>query len=121
MLLRSKRTRTAAEMTIALDQLAPYAIPEKALRRWADERVRRETRPDGGVVYRFHLSGSTCGNAPLEVVMTVTLDADGRITSATAEPAPTDAGCNLMCAARSPCRDGDGHRFLIDLARCDGA
>ena len=91
-----------------------YAVGSKALRRWASERLRRAPRAGGGAVYTFLLSGSTCTNRPLDVAMTVTLDADGRIESATAAPAPTDTGCDAMCAAHC-----DGRRFLAEFGACD--
>ena len=94
-------------MLLSLPQQAPYTIPPAALARWATQRVRREPRRDGGVVYSFAMSGSTCNNVPLDVLMTVTLGADGRIESATARPAGHDAGCGAMCAAL-----GDGGGFL---------
>ena len=78
-----------------------YAINDRALRAWAAQRLRREPRADGGSVYAFTVSGSTCSNmgVPLEVVMTVELGADGRIAAAYSRPAAGDAGCEAMCAA----------------------
>src|SRR5205809_402042 len=96
-------------------QPANPAVAEAALRRWARERLRRLPRADGGVVYSFACSGSTCGNVPLEVVMTVALDAQGRIEAATSAPAPADRGCNAMCAAAH----GGGQRFFRDAGHCD--
>jgi hypothetical protein len=86
-------------MTV-LPQTFDYAIPDKALRTWAEQRLRRRIRPDGGTVYAFALSGSTCRNEPLEVLMIVTVDAQGRIESATSEAAPGDRGCAAMCAVQ---------------------
>jgi hypothetical protein len=93
-----------------------YAIGEAALRRWVTQRLRSDARADGGIVYSFTLSGSTCNGVPLEALMTVTLDAAGRIEAAAARPAAGDAGCGAMCAAH-----GDGCRFLGDLGGCDAA
>ena len=93
-----------------------YSIPETALRRWVEQRVRSEPRAGGGVRYTFALSGSTCTNRPLEAVMTVILDRDGRITGASSRPAVGDAGCGLTCAA-----NGDGGRFLADVGACEEA
>ena len=110
-------------MTIALpvassDQQQPaYAVPEKALRRWASERLRRTERSaDGATVYTFALSGSTCTNQPIDVVMTVIIAADGRIESASASPAASDVGCDVMCAS-----GGDGRTFLKHVGGCDEA
>ena len=93
-----------------------YAVPEAALARWVRERLRRSCRADGGTVYTFALSGSTCNNmgVALEAVMTVEVAADGRIEAATARPAATDAACGAMCAAQ-----GNGCRFLSEVGGCD--
>jgi len=104
-------------MTVSLPISEPsrYVVAEKALRRWATERVRRTRRAGGGETCTFALTGSTCTNRPLEVLMTVELGADGRIVSATAQPGPHDTGCDAMCAA-AVC---DGRRFLAETGRCD--
>ena len=93
-----------------------YSIPEKALRRWITERVRCEPRAGGGSVYSFLVSGSTCSNMglPLEALMTVSLDADGRVASATSHPTPGDRGCDAMCAA-----DKSACRFFAEFGCCD--
>jgi hypothetical protein len=105
-------------MTVSLPISGPeYAVAEKALRRWAAERLRRAPREGGGSVYTFALTGSTCTNRPLEVLMTVELGPDGRIASATSQPAPHDAGCDAMCAAVG-C---DGRQFLAESGRCHEA
>ena len=95
-----------------------YAIPATALRRWASERLQSDKRDDGGVVYRFTLSGSTCNNMgrALEVEMIVTVGANGRIEAATARPAAGDNGCDAMCAA-----EGNGKRFLTEFGGCSEA
>ena len=104
-------------MTVSLPvSESKYAVAEKALRRWATERVRRTPRAGGGDVYTFALTGSTCTNRPIELVMTVEVGADGRISAATARPAPHDTSCDAMCAAA-----GDARRFLADAGRCDDA
>ena len=92
-----------------------YAIPPTALRRWTTERLRSDERADGGVVYCFTLSGSTCNNMgrALEVEMIVTVGPGGRIESASARPAAGDSGCDAMCAA-----EGNGTRFLAAVGGC---
>ena len=92
-----------------------YAIAERALRRWVEERLQRQLRADGGAVYSFALSGSTCNNMgmPLEVEMIVTANADGRIESARAYPSASDRGCHLMCAA-----NGNATQFFTDVGDC---
>jgi hypothetical protein len=99
-----------------LSLMHTYAIPEKALRRWDRERLRQEPRAGGGIVYFFVVSGSTCSNMglPLEALMTVSVDADGRIESATSHPAPADRGCSAMCAAES-----NACRFFAEFGSCD--
>lgn len=93
-----------------------YAVPDKALRLWTSQRLGREVREDGSTVYCFAMSGSTCNNMgrPLEVTMTVVIDAQGRIESASSRPAASDVGCDAMCAA-----EGDGARFLADSGHCN--
>ena len=103
-------------LPISIAEKPAYAIPEKALRRWVTQRLRREVRADGGMNYSFLLSGSTCKNAAIEVVMTVSLDADGRIEAASSRPGTSDSGCNAMCAA-----EGNGLRFLADVGGCEEA
>jgi hypothetical protein len=105
-------------VNLPISERTPYAVAEKALRRWVKERLRQEQGEDGGTVYSFSLSGSTCNNMgrPLEVVMTVALDADGRVRAASARPADADTGCDAMCAAQ-----GDGRRFFANAGDCDEA
>ena len=93
-----------------------YAVPAGALRRWARERLRRRERADGGVVYTIALAGSTCTNRPIESLMTVAVGADGRIESATAQPAPNDTGCHTMCAAQ---QCDAGRRFMAECCGCE--
>jgi len=58
--------------------------------------------------------GPRFGTLVHTTLATVTLDADGRIESATAAPVPTDGGCDAMCAAQ-----GNGRRFLAEFGACD--
>lgn len=90
-----------------------YAIAEKALRRWAKERLRQEPGPGGGAVYAFTLSGTTCNNMglPLETLMIVEVDAAGRITAASSRPGPGDTGCDAMCVCAAK---RDAGRFLAE-------
>jgi len=91
-----------------------YAVPEKALRRWVEERVRRMDRPEGGTVYQFALSGSTCSNVPLEIVMSVVIDADGRIEATSSRERAGMTTCDAMCAAQ-----GEAGTFLSVFGNCD--
>jgi hypothetical protein len=92
-----------------------YSISPRALQRWSDERLHIQRRPDGGTVYSFLLSGSTCNNMgmPIEVEMIVTTDADGRIESARSYPSANDRGCHLMCAA-----NGNATSFFTETGEC---
>ena len=92
-----------------------YSISPRALQRWTDERLHIQRRPDGGTVYSFVLSGSTCNNMgmPVEVEMIVTTDADGRIESARSYPSASDRGCHLMCAA-----NGNATQFFTATGEC---
>jgi hypothetical protein len=103
-------------LSLPVSEPPAYAIAPRALRRWAAERLHQRARNDGGAVYTFALSGSTCNNRPLEAVMTVAVGADGRIESATAQPAGHDTGCDAMCAAAC-----DGRRFLAEAGGCHEA
>jgi hypothetical protein len=109
---------TSLTVGSAIQQTRRYAVAEKALRRWARERLRRENRSDGGVVYSFALSGSTCNNMgrPIEVTMTVAVGPDALIESTSAAPAENDNGCDAMCAAA-----GAGRDFLAGVGACDEA
>jgi len=95
----------------------PYAVPRKALQKWASERVTLDERPDGSIAVRFSYSGSTCSNLghPLRAVLAMNLSAeDGQgkrwITSTGCRPAENDLGVTKMCAClKSP------DRFLDEL------
>ena len=89
-------------------------MAEKALRRWVSERLRRQQRADGGTTYSFVLSGSTCGNVPLEAVMTVMVGPGGRIEAASSRPVVAHGGCDAMCGAQ-----GNGCQFLQTVGGCD--
>jgi hypothetical protein len=79
-----------------------YATPEKALRRWAGERLVLENRPDGTVEARFRYDGVTCTNlgTPLAFDYEVTLGprAQGHpVMRQRCAPAPGDTGYLSMC------------------------
>jgi hypothetical protein len=103
-------------LPIATTEKPAYAVPEKALRRWVAERLRHSMRPDGATVYTFALTGSTCTNQPIAVLMTAVVAANGRIESTSASPASSDIGCDVMCAS-----GGDGRKFLNHVGACDEA
>jgi hypothetical protein len=79
-----------------------YSTPEKALRRWAAERLALENRPDGTVEARFRYDGVTCTNlgTPLAFDYEVTLGPRGEglpILRQRCAPAPGDTGYLSMC------------------------
>jgi len=79
-----------------------YSVNLKALRRWAAERLRLETRPDGATVATFRYDGTTCSNLgrPLAFDYTVVLGPRERgypICEQACVPAPGDAGHRHMC------------------------
>jgi hypothetical protein len=79
-----------------------YSTSEKALRRWAAERLVLENRPDGTVEARFRYDGVTCTNlgTPLAFDYEVTLGPRGEglpILRQRCTPAPGDTGHLSMC------------------------
>ena len=85
-----------------LDHQAKYSVNERALRKWAAERLKLTVQPDGSIEARFHYEGSTCSNMgrPLEFDYRIILSpaADGhRILEAACAPAPGDTGHTAMC------------------------
>lgn len=90
-------------MEFPLTTDAVYTVNRRALRKWADERVRLDPRADGGWDALFRFDGSTCSNLghPLAFDYRVELGPveDGfpiRATSCT--PADGDEGHRQMCA-----------------------
>jgi hypothetical protein len=82
---------------------ARYTVKERALRKWAAERVRLDPRDDGSIEMVFRFDGTTCANLgrPLAFDYRVVLSApeDGyTILEADCHPAPSDEGHALMCA-----------------------
>jgi hypothetical protein len=79
-----------------------YSIPEKALRRWASERLHLENRADGTIEARFRYDGVTCTNlgTPLAFDYEVTLGPRGEgrpILRQRCAPAAGDTGYLSMC------------------------
>ena len=79
-----------------------YSLNEKALRRWAEERLTLERGADGSIQARFRYDGTTCTNMgrPLRFEYQVTLgpSEDGhRIRAQRCGPAPDDTGHPYMC------------------------
>ncbi len=82
---------------------ASYSVNPRALRKWAEERVRLDYREGGAVEACFHFDGTTCSNLgrPLAFEYRVALRASGEgytIVRANCRPAPGDEGHRAMCA-----------------------
>jgi hypothetical protein len=80
-----------------------YTLNERALRKWAQERVQLEYREGGSIEGRFHFDGITCSSLgrPLAFDYTVVLSAPEQgctILHADCRPAPGDGGYMHMCA-----------------------
>lgn len=82
---------------------AKYTVNPRALKKWAQERVRLESREGGAIEASFRFDGTTCSNQgrPLAFDYRVALraSADGyAIVEADCRPAPDDEGHKFMCA-----------------------
>lgn len=80
-----------------------YSVNHRALKKWAQERVRFESRPDGEMIASFRFDGTTCSNQgrPLAFNYRIKLsppEERSRILEATCEPAAEDTGHRSMCA-----------------------
>jgi hypothetical protein len=78
-----------------------YTVNERALRKWAGERVRLEPRSGGGTVATFRFEGTTCSNLghPLAFDYRVVLG-------------PAGSGWTILETQCSPVPDDDGHRRM---------
>jgi hypothetical protein len=81
---------------------ARYSVNARALRKWAQERLRLETAADGSVNARFRYEGTTCSNLgqPIFYDFHVRLhpaSQDYRIADVHCGPAVGDSGYALMC------------------------
>lgn len=90
---------------------AGYSVNSRALRKWAEERVRIAPRTDGTLEAVFRFDGTTCSNMgrPLSFDYRVVLGAaeDGhRILETSCGPAPGDTGYQYTCSYLD---DPDGH------------
>lgn len=80
-----------------------YSVNLRALRKWADERVRFVARADGTLEAVFRFDGTTCSNMgrPLAFDYRVVLsgpDGGHRILETSCAPAPGDTGYEHTCA-----------------------
>jgi hypothetical protein len=79
-----------------------YAVNQKALKRWTEERLSLDLREDGGIDARFRFDGTTCTNMgrPLAFHYDVSLgprEEGYPIRTQRCVPAPGDTGHASMC------------------------
>lgn len=94
---------------------AVYSVNARALKKWAQERVRLEHRKDGAVEARFHFDGTTCSNLglPLAFDYHLTLEPSGdgyTVVQSDCRPSPGDEGHKAMCAYLS-----DGEALMAEI------
>lgn len=102
--------------------LVQYSVNPRALRKWAQERVRIENRADGTIEACFRFDGTTCSNQgrPLAFDYSVTLSGPEEgytIRDSSCRPAAGDDGYTFMCAYLSDSdelmRSLDGEKPLV--------
>lgn len=82
----------------------PYAVPRRALEKWAREHVTLTFCADDSVAAEFRFTGSTCSNLghPIKMIFSFVLSAshgkDRTILESHCKPAPDDTGCAKMCS-----------------------
>jgi hypothetical protein len=86
----------------SLDRGAKYEVNPKALRRWADERLKLTVHDDGSVDAIFRYEGTTCRNMGRAIVFDYTVKLGPReqgypIREQTCVPAPGHDGYTFMC------------------------
>jgi hypothetical protein len=94
---------SAAATAWPLTRNANYSVNARALRKWAQERVRINRQEDGSLTASFRFDGTTCSNLgrPLAFDYSVTLSSpESRCTilEADCRPASNDTGHMHMCA-----------------------
>lgn len=102
-----------------LSREARYTVSDRALRKWAEERVTLQRRGDGTVGARFRFDGTTCSNMgqPLAFEYVLELDTPERaytVLEADCRPADGDEGYQSMCAYLS---DSDGWSRELAMER----
>ena len=110
-----RHARLAPTPAVSLTPNAPYTVNPRALRKWAQERVRLAPRPNGGWDATFRFDGTTCSNLgrPLAFDYVVTLAPASdqyRILAADCRPTPGEDGYQFTC---SYVREGDAHLETI--------
>lgn len=94
---------TPAAAALPLSNAVGYSVSVRALRKWAQERVRIEPLDKGMLAVNFRFDGTTCSNQgrPLAFDYSVTLSGPGdgyTIMSADCRPAQGDEGYTSMCS-----------------------
>lgn len=84
------------------ERLLRYTVNAKALRRWAAERLRLQTLPDGKILAKFRYDGTTCSNMGRPLVFDYTVLLGSReegypIVEQSCAPAPGDTSYQSMC------------------------
>ena len=98
---------------------AKYTVNGRALKKWAEERLRIERQADRSMVASFRFDGTTCSNQgrPLAFDYVVTLSSPDQgylILESDCRPAAGDDGYTLMCSYLS---DSDGLMQAIDTEK----
>lgn len=87
---------------IGLERNAKYAVNAKALKRWGDERLKLDIKPDGSVEAFFKYEGTTCSNMGRSFMFHYHVKLGPReqgypIREQLCQPAPGDEGHTHMC------------------------
>jgi hypothetical protein len=89
-------------LTPELTRNAKYSVNTKALRRWADERLKLSVSEDGSAEARFRYEGTTCRNMGRQILFDYVVKVGPRheghpIRELHCGPAPGDEGHTFMC------------------------
>lgn len=96
-------TAPASSVIATLTRDAKYSVNPRALRKWAQERVKIESQDDGTILATFRFDGTTCSSQghPLAFEYLVRLSGPGEgytIRRADCRPVAGDDGHKYMCA-----------------------
>ncbi len=95
------RAEIAATLPAPLTRGAKYTTNSRALKKWAQERVRIDHRDDGTLAAHFRFDGTTCSNQGRPLAFDYVISLSG--------PA---AGYVILQAACRPSSGDDGHTFM---------
>lgn len=87
----------------SLDYTASYSVSAKALKKWTEQRLKLDVKPDGTIDAFFRYEGSTCSNLgfPLAYdyrVKIASAEKNYKILDLSCTPAPGDIGYTKMCS-----------------------